>query len=536
MFEKGPNKLGILKQMAGPSWTKGRKHAKSFLSGLVELECSVEENQSGHFRYRLFKKTKPRWKNFSLTIHNVTLDELSKLASEFGEPVAIVDIRNVIKCFESLGLLEDRRIYKNTKLWTFSLLLNSRNKDDVVAWLLDGVGRTSEWDKRRASLNNYMPGIRRVCPVGDNRDYITSHGIAETVSASQRGSTFPRNQNKIWGRARYVQHIVDYFKSEESLPAVSISGPAGYGKTQAAICVGWRALADSVFKKVYYIRAYHRDIIGQEYVSDVDKEDLDWNVFSNLLAEQMVDCPAKQISARLRSEKSLIIFDNAETAKTQEIFIRLEPMLNPSCLLITSRTLYDSMKLRTEEIVGLEQSVSIDFLNHSARERDISSILSASQATLLEVYEFSCGAPLALEFVIGRAQLNDSLDNIIADLEAANKNMYAFYQYAFDYAWHRISKTEKSLLQFVANSPASVSHREIKTYMNLDRFDFEEAVCLLKNLYLVKDASDETGRRMNIHPWIRTAISEMKSIFGEDDVIAALEKKIKSKKVIGDRK
>lgn len=521
--------------MSGPSWTKGKRQARFFLAALIDFANGIDSENPPALYRRLARTVTIEWVNtgssiesLTLSVRNALLTDLALLSSSEAEEICSNNARNVIKCLECLGLLTDNRYNQNAKKWSFTIQLPAQDKNIVTAWLLDDNVTPNEWDARRKALSTNRPGANSPEPVLSNQ-CITSFGLSERVREKSGADPLPRNQNSIWGRQAYITQVVEYFSDPQNKPSVSISGTAGYGKTQAAICIGWEALRRGLFQSIYYIKARDRSLMDGKYFSDEQQSELNWSEFRSALVQQMEGCLSHQLERRLRREKSLIIFDNAETAKMEEIFLKLEPMLNPSHLLITSRSSYDPAKIKMFNIPGLERPAALAYLDQMARERSISSILSATESVINQAYDFSCGAPLALEFIAGRAGVEGSLKNALKDLKEADRNVEEFYKYAFEFAWQAIDDNGKEILKCVANRPASLLDHEIMRFCKMERGTFNDTVHLLQQLFLIKGSSTINGNRLDVHPWIRAAINKMGAMFEQENSLELYQRRIDAK-------
>jgi hypothetical protein len=324
-----------------------------------------------------------------------------------------------------------------------------------------------------------------------------------------RGEHIPGTRCRIvWGRDDLTARVTSCLADSQELPILSLSGFAGYGKTEAATKIARTALDKNIFSDVLWVKARDTDLGETRITGETQAEALNWDEFIYRLSCQL-DCPPEQeqVQKYLREEKLLVVLDNAETADIENILSKLVYMLNPSRTLLTSRLKNNLQYVRLIECSGLEEKWSRSLLLDEAEHRNVPALLQASDEQLCRVHHLSCGAPLALHFVVGSVGDDESLDPVLSALEQADREVEVFYQFTLETAWQRITDTAKEFLRQMAKVDAGVTPAELCGVLNLSNSDARVTRNQLKRWSLILDEKDVKGnQRYDLHPWVRSAI------------------------------
>lgn len=311
----------------------------------------------------------------------------------------------------------------------------------------------------------------------------------------------------VWGRGSLIEQILNRLTDPQEPPILSLSGGAGYGKTEVASQVAKTALHRDLFSEVLWVKARDTELVDGNISQSERDEVLNWNQFLHELAQQLNGCPVERVRQRLKEEKRLIVLDNAETSDIENILAKLVEMLNPSRALLTSRRKTNTPYLGLIPIQGLEESWSYKLLRDEARYKNIPVLLQASNEQLQRVYQWSDGAPLALHFIVGRVLEDQELEPALLALEQANGDVEVFYEFSLKTAWQRISDVAKNVLRYIGRADASVTWEELFLCGGLQEFDCNNARRELKRWYLIEDEPDAKGNlRYNLHPWVRRSL------------------------------
>lgn len=328
------------------------------------------------------------------------------------------------------------------------------------------------------------------------------------LKTRQRGVYIPEARcRRVWGRDDLTEKVLNYLTDpQESLRIFSLSGVAGYGKTEAARLIAEAALAKNLFADVLWVTARHTDLVDSDTSQEQRYEVLNWNKFLHEIAHQLC-CPVDRVQQRLREEKLLVVLDNAETSNVEDILANLIKMLNPSRALLTSRLKTKPPYVKLIEIEGLESRWSYSLLREEAKNNNISILLQANESLLHRVHELSCGAPLALHFIVGRVFHDRALEPVLSELEQAKGKVEVFYQFTLETAWQRITNVSQDVLRYIGVGDAGILQAELSNNFQVLDSELNAALTELRRWYLLEDIQDAKGnRRYDLHPWVRRSV------------------------------
>ncbi len=317
----------------------------------------------------------------------------------------------------------------------------------------------------------------------------------------------PAKCRQLWGRESFVGDMLSHLETPKSPPILYLSGGPGYGKTEAAREIAARALLEKMFEGVLWITAKSTEFVAGEITGQLRAGSLSRDEFINALATKLA-CPRSEVGTILRQQKLLIVLDNAETADTRTILAELLILLNPSRAILTSREDLHTPFLETIEVPGLESKPSYMLLRDEASFYHISELVEAQDQDLEPVHTLTCGAPLALHFVVGRVLNDHSLSPVISDLGQANKHVEEFYRFCLADAWLRIDDTAKFILRFIGHwADSSVSRNTLLAVGNISESDINASLATLERWHLLQVVTrSPTPVRYDLHPWVRNSI------------------------------
>lgn len=364
---------------------------------------------------------------------------------------------------------------------------------------------TNKYASKRSDLKDlfrrYKPELVRE---------VTSVEAGKIVATPESNPNTPRQGTRcrrVWGRDRLIEKILDRLTDSQEAPILSLTGGAGYGKTEVACQIAKIARNQNLFADVLWVKARDTDLVDGSIIESERNEALNWNKFLHEIAHQLDKCPTERVRQRLKAEKYLIVLDNAETSKIEEIVTNVVEMLNPSRVLLTSRMKTHAPFVAPIEIEGLDTASSYNLLQDEAKHNNILALLEASPVQLYRVHQLSRGAPLALHFIIGRVLDDRALEPVLSALEAASGDVEKFYEFSLQTAWQRISDSSKNVLHYMGNSDAGVTWEELLGAEKIEELDCQQARRELRRWYLIEDELDAKGnQRYNLHPWVRRSL------------------------------
>ncbi len=363
------------------------------------------------------------------------------------------------------------------------------------------------WREIAESNDKWEAEIQITASFADLPQPASSSEQSSDSSTRQRGVWIPNARcRQVLGRDNLIETILSHLSQPQELFIFSLSGGAGYGKTEAASEIAKAALKRNLVTDVLWVTARQTELVDGSISQDDRNEALSWYKFLQEVAHQLA-CPAERVQQRLREEKFLVVLDNAETADVEGILAKLVRMLNPSLALLTSRLKTNPSYVELIEIQGLEEKWSHRLLRYEAECNDIPALLQASDKKLTRVHELSCGAPLALHFVVGRVFHDRTLEPVLSELEQASGQVEAFYRFSLETAWQRITDRSKDVLHYMGSLDAGITQTELAAARKLADSNLYAALAELRRWYLLQDLQDVKGNhRYDLHPWIRSSV------------------------------
>jgi len=312
---------------------------------------------------------------------------------------------------------------------------------------------------------------------------------------------------RVWGRETLTHEVLNYLDSPQEPLILSLNGTAGYGKTETACQIAQTAIQNNLFADVLWVTARQTEFVDNKISQINPSEALSWDQFFNQIAHQL-SCTQEKVQERLRQKKILVVLDNAETSQINEILPRLAKMLNPSRALLTSRVETKLPYLGLKNVPGLEKRWSYELLQDEAKFDNISALLNASDQNLERIYELSCGAPLALHFIVGRVLYDRDLEPVLSALEKASGEVENFYKFSLETAWQRLSDPAKNILRYIGlQADAGVTSDELLGTKKIEKSDWHIARRELKQWHLIEYVTDVQGNdRYDLHPWLRRSL------------------------------
>ncbi len=259
------------------------------------------------------------------------------------------------------------------------------------------------------------------------------------------------------GREQQLAHLLDVLSDPQGPVAIVIDGLGGMGKTALAVEGVRRALNRQLFAQVVGESAKLEQLVGGDIVQ-VGEAALDSDALLDTIARQLdhweiPTLPPQEKHVRLaqllRKQHYLILVDNLEsTANAQEIVARLRGFLNPSRALLTSRQkVYHDFVLPLS-LRELDLEDTLFFLRRDLELRKGHPLHTAPREKLVEVYQTTGGAPLALKLVVALTASFD-VDAVLRQLQNAGNNLYPFL---FRQTWDHLSLPAQLLLIYIGRT------------------------------------------------------------------------------------
>ena len=408
------------------------------------------------------------------------------LRSNYGDAVAVE--------MEGFGFLEAARANQQVSAMVIrgiSDLIDNKAKVDKAGYQEIAARHASAFAfELLAKLKPTAPQIAKV----------------EKPTNNQPGVWIPDSRcRKVFGREKMVEEVLNRLNNPEEASILCLGGVAGYGKTEAATCVAQAAIAQSVVEDVLWVSVRETELSDTSITPNNSNKLFKWAELLYALSLQL-DCTAdrESIQKRLRQRKWLVVLDNAETSDLNDILSRLVKMLDPSRVLLTSRVKTPLQYVTLIECPGLSEPFSRQLLLHEANDKKIPALLHASEPQMSRLYELSCGAPLALHFIVGRIREDEVLDQVLDALEEADGQVEVFYRFTLETAWQRMSETSKRFLCYMGRANAGVTLDELLGVLQVTFNDGKEARNQLGRWSMILPGTGE--QRYDLHPWVRRTV------------------------------
>jgi len=421
------------------------------------------------------------------------------------------------------------KVIASTKSEIFQLLRS--NYGDAVAVEMEGFGFL---DAARASQQVSAMVIRGISDLIDNKAKVDKAGYQEIAARHASAFAFellaklkptdpkiakveqPINNKpgvwipdsrclKVFGREKMVEEVLNRLNNPEEASILCLGGVAGYGKTEAATCVAQAAIAQSVVEDVVWVPVRETELSETFNTANNSNKLFQWEELLYALSIQL-DCTAdrESVQKRLRQRKWLVVLDNAETSDLNDILSRLVKMLDPSRVLLTSRVNTHLQYVTVLDCPGLSELSSRQLLLYEANRQQVSALLHASEPQMSRLYELSCGAPLALHFIVGRVHDDEALDPVLDALEEADGQVEVFYRFTLETAWQRMSETSKRFLCYMGRANAGVTLDELQGVLQVTLTEGKEARNQLRRWWMILPGTG--NQRYDLHPWVRRTV------------------------------
>ncbi|HBW56276.1 MAG TPA: hypothetical protein DEF27_00125 [Oscillatoriales bacterium UBA8482] len=340
---------------------------------------------------------------------------------------------------------------------------------------------------------------------GKSTSYINTQKLNEEAESKENFTPDPLCR-RVWGRDDLVTEIISALKSPEELSIFCLSGGPGYGKTEAAKAIAKAVLKQNSFDGVLWVTARDTELVETKISNNQRSESLTWDKFVEEIAIQL-RCPNSENSVRqyLKEKKRLIVLDNAETSDYEGILANIVKILNDSRMLLTSRVKNNTRFVKLLPIEGLDYISSKNLLLEEAKYKEIPALMQATEKQLHRIHELSCGAPLALHFVVGLVKDEDAIDPVLSALEQASGEVEVFYKFTLETAWRRISEASQRVLHIIGELNAGITESEI--LQGWGQLGWPEARKELNRWYLIAETRDvKDEKRYDLHPWVRASV------------------------------
>lgn len=315
------------------------------------------------------------------------------------------------------------------------------------------------------------------------------------------------------GREREKKQVHEALKSRFYL--TMIDGIGGIGKTSLALEVLHECLAASqlaagsknphppenglqTFDAFIWTSARDRDLNLNDVLDTIARV-LDYPFITQLPPEEK----RHEVIKRLQQQPCLLIVDNFETVKDQELQRFILDLPEPGKCLITSRTL-GLRQARSVSLRGMAKEEALLLVKNEGVRLGLNlQALAEEEQNFQRFYEATGGAPLAIRWAIGQIkQRGQSIEGVLNSLHGARGDIFEFI---FQRAWSLLSEPAKKILTVMPVFAASASKAAIEAAGDAHHWELDEALGQLVELWLLEASEqlDEAKRRYQLHPLTR---------------------------------
>jgi len=286
---------------------------------------------------------------------------------------------------------------------------------------------------------------------------------------------------------------------------VAIVGIGGIGKTALALevaheCVQAGEAGEAIprFAGVIWIGARERNLTLNT-VLDTIARTLDYRGVAWLPIEDQQSA----IRELLQAKAYLLLVDNFETIVDEAARGFLLNLPEPSTALITTRE-YGLPDAWVISLGGLTDSEARVLIRSEGKRLGLASLEHADDRVLLDLYQATGGAPLAIKWAVGQIkQQGQALDIVLRALREARGNIFTII---FARSWSLLSPAARQVLRVMPlfAAPASRAGLQAAAGIPADAV-LDEALGQLVEMSLV-DAADDLDlarKRYSLHPLTR---------------------------------
>lgn len=332
----------------------------------------------------------------------------------------------------------------------------------------------------------------------------------------------PSTYAQHFGREAWIKNLIELLETPTAPWIIAVAGIGGIGKTSIVDAVARQIIERPIFYEIGWVTARQSIFNAGGSILPVTEPSLSTAALVEKLCVQLIpgyvsgiqrsqEESLAMLEQRLKSASHLIIIDNLETLiDLQTLLPLLRRLGNPTKFLLTSRhSLYDEPDLYHLKVPELIWKEALSLMRWEAKQRNIQSVLAASEVDLYPIFETVGGNPLALRLIIGLLHRHP-LQGILTDLLTARGNhVEALYTYIYEQAWRQLGAIEQDVLVAMPLVSQEGGRFDLLAAMcELDDGTLRQALDTLVMLNLVEARGDLFERRYTIHSLTRVFLHE----------------------------
>ncbi|MCB0182959.1 MAG: AAA family ATPase [Caldilineaceae bacterium] len=332
----------------------------------------------------------------------------------------------------------------------------------------------------------------------------------------------PSSYTQYFGREKVAGVLIDLLNQQTAPWIATVIGMGGIGKTSLVDSVVRQVIKQASFFEVGWVTASQSIFNAGGKILPITQPTISTASLVEKLCTQLMpgftagaqrssEETLAMLEKRLKSAPHLIVIDNLETLADVELLLPLlRRLANPTKFVLTTRhSLYDEPDLFHLKVPELVWKDALGLMRWEAEQRNIQSVLNASDVDLYPIFEAVGGNPLALRLVIGLLHRHP-LKGILADLVAARgKQIEALYTHIYGQSWSRLGAIEQDVLVSMPLVSEEGGRFEMLVSMcELDESTLRRALDTLVTFNLIEARGDLYERRYTIHSLTRAFLHE----------------------------
>jgi tetratricopeptide (TPR) repeat protein len=296
------------------------------------------------------------------------------------------------------------------------------------------------------------------------------------------------------GREHEIQQICDALVKYS---ITTIIGEPGTGKTALALEVAKKGLNDKTYDGIIWITA-NAVSIKRSFVLDTIVKTFQIQGALRLQEIEKIDI----VYDIFRSKKCLILFDNFENIDDPLVIQFIEGISIPSRVLITTQKLHDFPNQYIYQIKNMIQSEALRLMDNEITRLGLSKNQFIEEPMLKELFEATCGNPLAIKWAIGQAKSRgESLEVIVGEVNEGQEELLSLL---FDKSWELLREESKSTLLIFAVFSGQMNKEMIEFVTGFESSALEAVIAQLLAMSLI-EPQDAYRKKIYyvIHPLTR---------------------------------
>jgi hypothetical protein len=332
----------------------------------------------------------------------------------------------------------------------------------------------------------------------------------------------PPSYTNLLGVEEHVTRLTELLTTPGPPWIIALAGMGGIGKTTMADAVVRGSATQGSLQEIGWVTARQTVLQWHGPLQEIAEPALTLEALAEELCTQLVDerivpSPGTQrnhvavLRGVLKARPHLIVVDNLETITDIEALVAaLRELVTPTKFLLTSReSLFTQPDIYHYSVPELAPANALALIRQEAQARNLKSLLQASDADLMPIFEIAGGNPLALRLIAGQTYIHP-LPVVLENLaKARGSQIENLYTYIYHQAWQRLDESSRRVL--LALPLVTAAGAELEQLVEISEIPTEQVIRALDNLVkinLVDVRGDLYRHRYTIHNLTRTFLHE----------------------------